>query len=95
MRDTGIWTHSLSQNDLVELATALDHARQRDIATIAITPKDFPLPTMGPRLISLRDGLINGRGFVLLRGLPIGRGRHEIHGQQAADYGDDRRQAKV
>ena len=34
-------------------------------------PQDFPLPTLGPRLRAMLDEVLNGRGFVLLRGLPV------------------------
>lgn len=36
-----------------------------------VTQKDFKLPKLGPKLIEFRDEAINGRGFVLLRGLPV------------------------
>jgi hypothetical protein len=39
----------------------------------AIGPDDFPLPTLGPRLRLLLDDVLNGRGFVLIRGLPVAR----------------------
>lgn len=29
------------------------------------------LPNLGPKLIGFRDEAVNGRGFVLLRGLPV------------------------
>lgn len=32
---------------------------------------DFELPTLGPKLVAFRDEAVNGRGFVLLRGLPV------------------------
>lgn len=54
----------------VENATRVLVARNADIA--AITARDFPLPTLGPRLKSRVDGeVLNGRGFLLLRGLPV------------------------
>jgi hypothetical protein len=63
------WTYNLSAADLKEIAAAVDACRDRDIASI--TRDDFPLPTFGERLERLRDELVNGRGFVLLRGLPV------------------------
>ena len=36
-----------------------------------VTHKDFKLPKLGPKLIEFRDEAVNGRGFVLLRGLPV------------------------
>ena len=34
---------------------------------------DFPLPTLGPRLEAIRDAVVFGRGFHLLRGFPVDR----------------------
>ena len=36
-----------------------------------VKQSDFQLPTLGPRLVGFRDEAVNGRGFVLLRGLPV------------------------
>jgi hypothetical protein len=36
-----------------------------------MTRDDFPLPTLGPVLDRLRGDIVDGRGFVLLRGLPV------------------------
>jgi alpha-ketoglutarate-dependent taurine dioxygenase len=37
----------------------------------ALTRADFPLPTLGPRLAAAYENVRSGRGFVVLRGLPI------------------------
>ena len=36
-----------------------------------VKQKDFPLKALGSKLIEFRDEAVNGRGFVLLRGLPV------------------------
>ena len=36
-----------------------------------VKQSDFKLPTLGPKLVGFRDEAVNGRGFVLLRGLPV------------------------
>lgn len=36
-----------------------------------VTQKDFPLPTLGPKLLAIRDELVSGRGFYLIKGLPV------------------------
>ena len=36
-----------------------------------VKQKDFKLPKLGAKLIEFRDEAVNGRGFVLLRGLPV------------------------
>ncbi len=56
----------------VERATVALAAREADIAAIKAT--DFPLPTLGPRLRTrVRDEVLKGRGFLMLRGLPVDR----------------------
>jgi len=65
------WIHTFTAAELTEIeaATAPLLARGADLATIR--REDFPLPTLGPWLDRLRDELLNGRGFVLLRGLTV------------------------
>lgn len=67
------WTWELSETELGELEAALAHARARRDEVLQITREDFPLPTLGPRLARLEQELIDGRGFALLRGLPVER----------------------
>lgn len=56
----------------VEAATRALVARNADIA--AITARDFPLPTLGAELRArVDDEVLNGRGFLLVRGLPVER----------------------
>jgi hypothetical protein len=56
----------------VEAATKALSAREADIA--AITPRDFPLPTLAAKLEArVEDEVLNGRGFLLIRGLPVER----------------------
>ena len=63
------WTYQLSATDLAEIEAATEACRGRDIASI--TRADFPLPGFGPVLLRMRDEILNGRGFVLIRGLPV------------------------
>jgi hypothetical protein len=65
------WSYRLSGGEIAEIETASAqvHACGLDIADIRRA--DFPLPTLGPVLDRLRGEVLNGRGFVLLRGLPV------------------------
>ena len=63
------WTYRLSPSETAEIEAATAKVLGHDIATIARA--EFPLPTLGPVLDRLRDEVLNGRGFVLLRGLPV------------------------
>ena len=68
------WLMPLEPSEIAEIeaATLPLAAREADIA--AITAADFPLPTFGPRLRArVSDEVLNGLGFVLLRGLPVER----------------------
>jgi Taurine catabolism dioxygenase TauD, TfdA family len=73
----GGWIERLSATELDELHAAaepwLARAERDARALNALTPADFPLPTLAPRVDALRKELIHGRGFTLLRGLPVER----------------------
>jgi hypothetical protein len=63
------WTYTLSPTEIGEIEAAVGTVRGRDLA--GLTHADFILPTLGPALDELRDEVLNGRGFALLRGLPV------------------------
>jgi len=67
------WIETLSPADIAEIeaATRLASARQPDIARL--TREDFPLPKLAPRLARILHDVLHGRGFALLRGLPVDR----------------------
>ena len=68
------WQMVLGAGEIAEIeaATRPLAAREADIA--AIRPADFPLPTLAPRLKQrVADEVLNGRGFLLMRGLPVER----------------------
>jgi hypothetical protein len=65
------WTYRLSppQLDEIDAAVTAVHARGLDLADISRA--DFPLPTLGPVLDRLRGEVLDGRGFVLVRGMRV------------------------
>ena len=68
------WQMPLSRAEIAEVEAATTALASRDADIAAITPKEFPLPTLGPRLKARVEGeVLNGRGFLLLRGLPVER----------------------
>ncbi|MBH66833.1 MAG: taurine catabolism dioxygenase TauD [Rhodospirillaceae bacterium] len=71
MSSTDEWIHTASKNEVKEISEALVLAENKDIASL--TSKDFPLPKLGERLRLISDEVIHGRGFALLRGLPVDR----------------------
>lgn len=68
--DPAAWTELLSDAEIRELETAVAHARSVSDNFLDIGKSEFPLPTLGSRLKKIERELIDGRGFVLLRGLP-------------------------
>jgi hypothetical protein len=71
------WVGELDAADIAELEAAAEAvlAQSGDPAQRigALTAADFPLPRLVPRLRALRDELLHGRGFALLRRLPVER----------------------
>jgi len=66
------WTCRLDAASVEEIDSALAHAKRRGVA-IPFTADAFPLPGFAARLEGILDEIENGRGFVLLRGIPRDR----------------------
>jgi hypothetical protein len=67
------WVCQLQPGEIAEIDTALAAARARGARLFTMTHEDFPLPALGATLAALREELEDGRGFQLLRGLPVAR----------------------
>ena len=65
------WSYRLSPAEVAEIAAATRLVRARGLDLASVRREDFPLPALGPVLDRLRDEVLNGRGFVLLRGMPV------------------------
>ncbi|HEX7758339.1 MAG TPA: TauD/TfdA family dioxygenase [Caulobacteraceae bacterium] len=68
--DPAAWTELLSDSEIAEIDAAITHARDVSAEMLDIGKEDFPLPTLGSRLKGIEAELMDGRGFVLIRGLP-------------------------
>jgi len=68
--EDSLWIETLAPAEINEIDAALRHALARSADVLDIENKDFPLPTLQKRLRTIEANLINGRGFVLLRGVP-------------------------
>ncbi len=70
------WIEPLSEAELIEVESAaklLAKLAKSSIELTSISSDDFPLPTLGPRLHHLLCEMLSGRGFVLIRALPVER----------------------
>lgn len=68
------WLTQFTSDEVAEVEAAMRRiAAGPDDAAAHLTPAEFPLPRLGPRLAGIRAEVLNGRGFALLRGLPVAR----------------------
>lgn len=65
------WKIELTATHLAELHAALATVDVPGIGLREITKDRFALPTLGPVLAGIADELVDGRGFALLRGVPV------------------------
>ena len=67
----GEWIYQLSASDIADLETAARHFLNLKIDIGEITKQTFPLQTFATHLEQLRHTIQKGRGFEVVRGLPI------------------------
>jgi hypothetical protein len=70
-KNTELWMTHLSSEEISELEEAAERFEAANHDLAQISPDNFPLPILGQKLIDLRDDLMNGIGFRLMRGLPV------------------------
>jgi alpha-ketoglutarate-dependent taurine dioxygenase len=73
LSDDSTWTEVLDDVELDELDAALRHALAVSHDVLDIDADDFPLPSLHRRLAAVERELIDGRGFVRLRGIDRSR----------------------
>ena len=69
--DDPAWRVELGPTEIAEIEQALTGVQRRGLRAGGFTADDFPLPTVEAILRRCRDDVLSGRGFVLLRGLPV------------------------
>lgn len=67
------WIHVLDDQDIAEIETAMAPLVTAGGEIAAVTKADFPLPRLGPKLARVTQDVIDGRGFALMRGMPVER----------------------
>jgi hypothetical protein len=71
--DRAEWIEPLSPAEIAEIESASQRLADKEIDWQTLHSNDFPLPTLKPRLSRILGEVLRGRGFVLLRGLPVER----------------------
>jgi hypothetical protein len=71
------WIENLSDAEIEEIEGAIqdtiDRLESPERQLVLLRKRDFPLPTLAPRLGRILDEVLTGRGFVLIRRLPVER----------------------
>jgi Taurine catabolism dioxygenase TauD, TfdA family len=67
------WIALWPSDALDELQAAVEEAARRGRTAATVTREDFPLPNVTAFLAAVREEVEFGRGFILLRGIPIQR----------------------
>ncbi|KAF9055633.1 hypothetical protein BJ165DRAFT_433113 [Panaeolus papilionaceus] len=70
-KDPSEWEYDLSEAQLNEIDNALRSFRASGKPWGHLSPETFPLPTLGPILKDLSKELHTGRGFFVLRTIPV------------------------
>jgi hypothetical protein len=73
MRRRGDWREELGADDIAELEHALAAARRTGKTLGELTKADFPLPNLSRKIERWRQEVNEGRGFQVLRGIPVER----------------------
>ena len=71
LQDRTDWIVELDDRHIAELLQALSAVEKSGLDFLEMRRESFDLPTLGPVLESLLDELLDGRGFVLVRGVPV------------------------
>ncbi len=67
--DDSDWIVNLDDREISEILTCVGKSKSTGKPIGQLTRADFNLRHTGPRLLALRDDVLNGRGFAVLRGL--------------------------
>lgn len=78
MRDSASWAYRLDAMERRELLAAASASESSGVPLTNLGRADFPLPTLGPVLDDFARELVNGRGFFLLRRIPVDEPRATV-----------------
>ncbi|HSL53172.1 MAG TPA: TauD/TfdA family dioxygenase, partial [Pyrinomonadaceae bacterium] len=65
------WIERLDEAEIVEVEKAVGKLEESQVEMTSLMAEDVPLPTLAPRLRGMLDEVLRGRGFVVIRGLPV------------------------
>ena len=73
MSERSDWIINLDERTVSDIECSVAAVASRDVELFNVTREDFPPPNMRRHFQTMLDALEGGRGFALLRGLPVTR----------------------
>jgi hypothetical protein len=71
LRQRSDWQYPLTPAEVAEVKAAVANAQATGKLMGEMSAEDLPLPTLAPRIAQWREEIRRGRGFVLIRGVPV------------------------
>lgn len=71
LKGTNAWIYQLNEDERGEITDAVDAVEASGLELKDVTWADFPLPGFAEALADIKQELMEGRGFAMIRGLPI------------------------
>lgn len=68
---TDAWVYRLDEREIADVFDAVAAVEERGLDLKDVTAADFPVPVLAPALADIKAELMEGRGFAVIRGLPI------------------------
>lgn len=69
--DESLWVRPMTEAELAEIDAALAAVKAKGGPAIGFAKDDFPLPALSEKINAIYQDVQHGRGFAVLRGLPV------------------------
>lgn len=73
IKDDDSWIYHWSDESISVLEKALENVKQKGLKVPDFTKEDFPISALSEEINYFNEELENGKGFIVIRGLPIER----------------------
>lgn len=73
IKDDTSWIYHWSDESISVLEKALENVKQKGLTAPDFTKEDFPITALAEEISYFNEEIENGKGFIVIRGLPIER----------------------
>ena len=71
LKGTDAWVYRMNDREIDEVLAAVARIEARGLALLGVRKDDFVVPTLAAGLAEMRAEVVSGRGFAVVRGLPV------------------------